>query len=142
MVPKDYFIAVILFLLKIKLPEGVLEILGTVGGLTSPLAMILVGASLAMMNIKEIISASISNYLYSLIRQIVVPIALWPLIDYLIEDEMLAVITLIMIAMPVANSAVLFATEYKANEKLATRTVFLTTVLALVSIPFVLWLCI
>ena len=136
------FIAVILFLARVELPETGLELLGTIGGLTSPLAMILVGASLAMMNPREIISGDIRVYIYSTVRQFLLPLILWPLINMLIKDRVLAVVTLIMVAMPVANSAVLFATEYKSDEKLASRTVFITTVMALVSIPFILWLCV
>lgn len=136
------FVAIFLFLLKIQLPEEVLDLLGTIGGLTSPMAMILVGASLATMDLKEIFAGNIRVYLYTIIRQFLLPVITWPLIDYLVKDKVLAVVTLIMVAMPVANTAVLFATEYKADEKLAARTVFLTTVSALVSIPFVLWLCV
>lgn len=136
------FVAIFLFILKIQLPELVMELLENIGGLTSPMAMILVGASLATMDVKEIFDNNIKMYLYVFIRQFIIPVISWPLVNCLISDKILAVVTLIMISMPIANTAVLFATEYKSNEKLAARTVFLTTVLALISIPFVLWLCV
>lgn len=135
------FAAVIIFVLEIPVPGVVMDVLDSVGGLTSPLAMLLVGASLAEMNIREVFNDG-RVYIYSVIKQVALPLLVWPLINRFISNEMLASITLIMVAMPVANSAVLFATEYNSDEKTAAKTVFITTIAALVSIPFVLWVCI
>lgn len=46
-----------------------------------------------------------------------------------------------MISMPVANSAVLFATEYDGDVSLAAKTVFMTTLLSVVTIPLIDALC-
>ena len=46
---------------------------------------------------------------------------------------------MIMLSMPVANTAVLFATEYKNDENLAAKTVFITTLMSLISIPFIMY---
>jgi len=133
-------IALIIPMLKIRIPDTIMEVIGSVGGLTSTLAMILVGASLASMNIREMFGDS-RVYFYTIIRQFLLPLASWGLIKLFIKEEMLASITLIMVAMPVGNTAVLFATEYNKDEKLAARTIFLTTVTAMISIPFVMWVC-
>lgn len=134
------FIAVIIFLLRIPVPGVIMEVLDSVGGLTSPLAMILVGASLAMMNIKELFG-DVRIYIYTVIRQLVLPVLAWPLISRFVHNELAAAITLILAAMPVANTAVLFATEYKRDEKMAAKGVFLTTLAAIVTIPLVVWVC-
>ena len=39
--------------------------------------------------------------------------------------------------MPVGNTVVLFATQYKKDQVLATKGVFITTLFSLVSIPLV-----
>ena len=93
-----------------------MDVLSSVGGLTSPLAMIIVGASLAMMDIKEMFG-DIKVYIYTIIRQIALPLLSWPVIDRFIENDVVATVTLIMTAMPVANTAVLFATEYGCGER-------------------------
>lgn len=131
-------IAVVIFVAGIRIPEVLEDTLGTIGGLTSPLAMLLVGASLASMNMKEMFG-DIRMYIYTVLRQFVLPVAAWQLVDRCIVNRTLAVVTLLMVAMPVGNMAVLFSTEYNADEKLATRAVFLTTVAAMVSIPFCLY---
>ena len=114
--------------------------LASVGSLTSPLAMMLVGASLAVMNVKELFGG-VRIYLFTALKQIGIPLLLWPLIRLFIQNDMLASVTLLMASMPVANTAVLFATEYKKDEKQAARGIFITTVDYLITIPFVVYIC-
>lgn len=134
------FVSVIIFLLEIPVPGVIMEVFESVGGLTSPLAMMLVGASLAMMNIREMLG-DIRIYIYTFIRQLVLPLVSWPVIRYFVHNDTVAAITLILVAMPVANTAVLFATEYKRDEKMAAKGIFLTTLAAIITIPAVIWLC-
>lgn len=134
------FIAVIIFLFEVPVPGVIMEALDSVGGLTSPLAMMLVGASLAMMDIREMFG-DIRAYIYTIIRQLALPLAAWPVIERFVSDGTVAAITLILVAMPVANTSVLFATEYKRDEKTAAKVIFLTTLAAIITIPLVIWLC-
>lgn len=134
------FIAVIIFVFELPVPGVVMETLDAIGGLTSPLAMMLVGASLAMMDIREMFG-DVRVYIYTVIRQLVLPVASWPLIRHFVDNDVVAAITLILVAMPVANTAVLFATEYKRDEKTAAKTIFLTTLAALITIPVVIGIC-
>ena len=43
--------------------------------------------------------------------------------------------------MPIANTSVLFATEYDGNEQLAAKSVFITTFLSVLTVPLMLTLC-
>lgn len=131
-------VSVIIFLVGIPVHPVVNELLGNVGGLTSTLAMLLVGSSLAVMNPRELFG-DYRVYIYTIIKQIAIPFIMWPVIHAFIDDAMLSSVTLIMASMPVANSAVLFATEYGRDEKLACRTIFITTVASIASIPFVVF---
>ncbi len=133
-------ISVIIFLAGIPVHPVIDELLDNVGGLTSTLAMLLVGSSLAVMNPRELFG-DFRIYIYTIVKQIAIPFLMWPLINMLAGDGMLAAVTLIMASMPVANSAVLFATEYGRDEKLACRSVFITTASSMASIPFVVYMC-
>lgn len=133
-------IAIVIFIFRIPVPNVVNEVLASVGGLTSTLAMLLVGVSLATMNLKEMLG-DIRVYVYTVIRQVALPLAAWPIISRFISNELAAAITLIMVAMPVGNMSVLFAMEYDGDEKTAAKGVFLTTLASMVSIPFVMWVC-
>lgn len=132
--------AIIIFLAGIMVPPVVDDVFASVGGLTSPLAMILVGASLAGMKAKELFGG-VRIYVFTVLKQIAIPLLTWPLISIFITDELLSAVTLLMVSMPVANSAVLFATEYGKDEKLAAKGIFITTVASLVTIPLVVYIC-
>jgi hypothetical protein len=52
-----------------------------------------------------------------------------------VSSEYLQQLLYLLILTPVANSAVLLATEYGFDEKLAAKGVFVSTVLSVVTIP-------
>lgn len=133
-------IAVIIYFVPVKFPEPVMELLGTVGGLTTPLAMILIGATLGAMDIREIFN-DWRVYPYAIVKQLGLPLLAWPLLSRLISDEFILGITFLLTAMPIANTSVLFATEYHRDEKLAAKNVFITTVLSIITVPAVVYIC-
>lgn len=69
------------------------------------------------------------------------PLLLWPVLKLCISDEFILSVIYILILMPVANTSVLFATEYGGDEKLAAKTVFITTVMSIVTVPLLLMIC-
>ena len=107
-----------------------------VGDITTPMAMLLIGSTLANIPLKEVFS-ELRIYPYTIIKQVIVPIIAYPILNMFISDSLILGITLIMISMPVANSAVLFATEYDGDISLAAKTVFMTTLLSVVTIPLI-----
>ena len=133
-------VAVILFSFRIALPGILADTFDTLGGLTSPLAMLVVGANLAGMPWKKMFTDYRLN-VYTLVRQLVIPLCMWLLIRFCITNEILASVLLLMAAMPIANMAALFATEYKANEALASQAIFVTTLFSLFSLPLIVWIC-
>lgn len=133
-------VAVLLFSLKIQLPSLLADTFDTLGGLTSPLAMLVVGANLAGMPMRKMLTDLRLN-LYTLIRQFVVPVLMWLVIRQIVSHETLASVLLLMAAMPIANTTALFATEYKSDEVLASQAIFVTTLCSLVSLPLIVWLC-
>lgn len=133
-------VAVLLFSLKIQLPSLLADTFDTLGGLTSPLAMLVVGANLAGMPMRKMLTDLRLN-LYTLIRQFVVPVLMWLVIRQIVSHETLASVLLLMAAMPIANTTALFATEYKSDEVLASQAIFVTTLCSLGSLPLIVWLC-
>ena len=133
-------LAVAFYLLKIKLPGPVTELIGTVGSLTTPLAMLLIGATLGQMPLKEVFN-DWHMYPFTVVKQIVLPLLLWPIIRLLTADPMIRGIMLILMAMPVANTSVLFATEYGLSEKTAAKNVFFTTLVSILTVPLVVMIC-
>lgn len=132
--------AIVVYALDISLPTAVESAVGTLGGLTTPLAMLLIGSTLATMEIKSVFNDK-RVYLFSVIKQLVLPVILFFAAKIFIRNEYILGITYIMLLMPIANTALLFATEYGRDEKLAAKTVFITTLMSLITIPLGIWIC-
>ena len=133
-------LAILLYFADLPFPAPVVDVVGYIGGLTTPLAMFLTGASIASMNLPEMLRDK-RMYPFILLKQIVLPLCLYPVFRLFIRDTLLLHVSLIMLSLPVANSAVLFSIEYHADEKLAARGVFLTTLCSIATIPLVVFLC-
>lgn len=131
-------IAIIIYFSGITFPQVLSDTCSMIGEITSPIAMIIMGATLGRMDIKAVFSEW-KVYPFTAIKQILIPILFWYILKLFITDEYILGFMMIMLSMPVANTAVLFATEYKNDENLAAKTVFITTLMSLISIPFIMY---
>lgn len=131
---------VVIFVCRIHLPRVLADTCDTLGGLTSPLAMMVVGANLNGTKLKKLLTNRRLN-LYVLLRQFALPPVMWLCLKPFVTHAVLAPVLLMMACMPVANTTALFATEYGGDEQLASQGIFLTTLCALVSLPLMLMLC-
>lgn len=134
-------VGILIFVCRIPLPGIIADTCGTLGDLTSPLAMLVVGANLIGMKIKDVLTNMRMN-IYVLLRQIALPLVFWLIISRFVTHPVLAPTLLLMSCMPVANTTALFATEYNGNEKLASQGIFLTTLFSLISFPLIIWICV
>ena len=133
------FLALILYLLHIRAPKIITDFTGMVGDMTTPLAMIIIGVTLGAMNIKDVFN-ELRVYIYTIIKQLIFPVIAYPAIAFLIKDSYLRGLTLIMLSMPVGSSAVLFTNKYGGDSGLAAKTIFMTTLISVFTIPFVVYM--
>lgn len=133
-------LAIILYALNIHFPSTIESAIDTIGDLTSPLAMILVGSTLASMKLKEVFNEW-RVYIFTIIKQFVLPILLYPVFRFCIEDDLLFNVMFIEFLMPIANIALMLATQYNLDNKFVSKTIFISTLMSLVSIPVVMYLC-
>ncbi len=127
-------LAIALYLADLSFPAEIIQVTETVGNMTTPSAMLCMGSTLASMQLKEVMR-DWRVYLFSAIKQIVLPLLLLPLLRTVLPSDYLRGIVYLLLLTPVANSAVLFATEYGFDEKLAAKGVFISTVLSVGTIP-------
>ena len=133
-------VGILIFVFRITLPGILADTCDTLGGLTSPLAMLVVGANLSGMKGKDMLKNMRLN-VYVLLRQIALPLVFWVLIRPIVNHPVLTPTLLLLSCMPVANTTALFATEYHGDEKLASQGIFLTTLFSLISFPLIMWIC-
>ena len=129
-------VAMIIFLLNIPIPTLIQDVASTVGGVTSPMSMMMIGSSLATYPIKESISDKWS-YIFAPIRLLLIPFVTMLVCKLLNVDPYFANIAIVINAMPAASMVLMFATQYNANKSVATKNIIVTTVLSVITIPIV-----
>lgn len=130
-------IGCLIFIFSIPIPAPVLSTLKTVGNMTTPVAMFIIGAMLADSNVKDILIDK-KIYLASFMRLIITPALTAGLMILLKADKEMIEICTILISMPAAILMGIFAEKYDGDKKAASSCVFMTTVLALITIPLVI----
>lgn len=131
--------AVFMFATHLRLPQLLTDTLKTVGDTTTPLAMFVIGIALSGISVKSVFT-EIRLYPYVIIKQLLLPLLAWAILKNVIINPFLLGIVIVIIAMPVATSAVLFANRYENNVTLATKGVFITTLASVVTIPMIAYL--
>jgi malate permease and related proteins len=131
-------IGVIPLLLSTKFPVVISQTLNIMGNMTTPLSMLVVGAMLADADIKDIIDGEV--FYGSFIRLIMIPVATLIVLKSLgVSGEVLGT-TVVLTAMPAGTFTAILAGKFNANEMFASNCVFVTTVLSIITIPFIILL--
>lgn len=130
------FLGLVMFIFSIKLPYAIFNTASLVGAMTTPLSMIIVGAMLSEVKLKDIFSGTLVYYA-SFLRLIVVPFITLGVLKLLNADKLLIQIAVLIEAMPAAVLASVLAEKYGADTILASRSIFITTIISMVTIPFI-----
>lgn len=132
--------AILVYLFRIPFPAPLTQALSAVGDMTVPLAMVVIGATLGGMKLRELFD-DWKLFPYVIFRQFLLPLAMFPLLRLFLHDRMILGISFILLMMPVANTAVLFANLYDNDDKLAAKAVFFTTLSCIATIPALVYIC-
>ncbi len=129
-------IAVAVYLLHIRLPEVIAVPTEYLSNLTAPLSMMVIGASLADVKIKEFFTDT-RLLAFSFIKLLVVPVLTCFFLKPLIGDGVLLGVCIVMTGAPVASMTVMMAQQYGGEYTLISKGIALTTILSVVTIPLV-----
>lgn len=120
------FIGLILIVFSISIPSILENFCTAVGGMTTPLSMIVIGSILTQVEIKEIFK-DFSLYYISLLRLLIIPFLIYLILTLLKVDNLVKSIIVISEAMPAATLCPILAQSYGGNVKYASQAVFITT---------------
>ena len=127
-------IAFFFALTKFPVPGIVGYAAQSVGGITVPAAMMIIGASLSEMPWKEMFGNP-RVYLLAALRLAVMPLLIRFIFSPLLRDPLTLDISTVLVGMPVAAVGQMLCLEYRCNEKLMADTIFITTLFSAVTIP-------
>lgn len=130
------FVGIFIYLFDIQLPSVLMDTINSVGSLTAPLSMMMIGSSLAVYPIKDSF-ADWRSYVFAFVRLMIVPFVTMIMCRLLHIDAYYANITIITNAMPVGSMVLMLATQYNANVKIVTRNIIVSTLLSVITIPIV-----
>ena len=126
--------AMLIYFLRIPVPSFLQAFITNLGNLTAPLSMMIIGASLAQMPLKELFLDK-KLLLFSLVKLLILP-AVWMLmVNRVAEQEILRGVCLVMVATPAGSMTAMLAQQYGGDYETASRGVALTTVLSVVTMP-------
>ena len=131
-------LTIVVYIMDIKFPSVIMNTLSYIGRSTTFLSMIVLGVSVAALSVKEIFGKP-ALYVFTLLRQIVVPIILVFALKPFVTNTLLLQTAVIMVAMPCANLPLMMAKQYRAKEDTISSGIMLTTFCSILTIPIVTW---
>lgn len=131
-------LGMIILFTPLSFSETIATTLNSIGKMTIPLSMILIGSLLANITGKNIISLIKNRPLWiaTLMRLIIIPCLLIPFALFKIPFILL-VIAVLVAGMPAAPTTTLYAQKFGADTNFATAGVLFTTILCIISIPLI-----
>lgn len=132
-------IALIIFLLQIKVPKTAISFIDYLGNTAIPLSMIMTGVSLAKTSLLDVFKDK-KMYLFTFLKMLVMPVIAAILIHKVNLDPMLAGIMVLMFGMPNGSMAVMMAIDYDLDSSVCSRGIVLTTLLSIITLPIVAYL--
>lgn len=129
-------ITIIVYLLQLPVPAFVETTVTHLSNLTAPLSMMVIGASLATINLKKLFMDA-KLLMFSAIKLIIIPIIGVLIIRRFVANDIICGVCMVMLATPVGSMTAMLAQQYDGDYEMASKGVALTTVLSVATMPFV-----
>lgn len=127
-------VTILFYLGNFNVPVIVSSTLSYAGRATTLLSMLVLGVSVAQMAPKDIFSHP-KLYVFTLLRQILVPIGCVLLMREFIDNKLILNTMLLMTAVPAANMPLMLAKQMDMDSDSISQGIILTTILSLVTVP-------
>ena len=132
-------IGLFLMLSGLKLPSPVMTAVDMLAEATFPLSMLVIGSGLAQIKISGIFK-DLNIIAYSTLKLLIIPIIVLLILNYFNISDPIRTILVLQVAMPAAANGVIFAERYKGNYVFAAESLFLSTLMAALTIPIISYL--
>ena len=119
-----------------KIPAFLQAAVTHLSNLTAPLSMMIIGASLAVMDVKRLFTDG-KLLAFSVIKLLLVPIAGLFIIARFVENPVILGVCMVMLATPVGSMNAMLAQQYDGDYETASKGVALTTILSVATMPLI-----
>ena len=133
------FLSLVLYLMKARAPVIITDTLNTLGAVTTPCAMLIVGCALSATSVLEVFT-NWRLYIVSVFKLLLIPVAGYVLLRPIVSNVTVLGVIVAILGMPVATNFTMLSAQYDRDQKLAASAVFITTLLSVGSIPLLMQL--
>ena len=135
------YLTMLIVALEIKdIPEFISQPLTMIGNITVPAALLIIGSSMSQLPLRALLGNG-TIYATTLMRLDILPVGIHYLMTLLGFSSFVVGINTVVIAMPVATYGTILCLRHGKDTTLITEVTFITTLLAMISIPLlVTWL--
>ncbi|MCJ7834145.1 AEC family transporter [Cuneatibacter sp. NSJ-177] len=134
-------LGLVFFVGRIAMPEPVAAVVRSLGQMTTPLSMFVIGLNMAagsfvsLFQDKDALSVSV-------VRLVVVPLLVFAGLKLLPwrDNQVVCGVTMLLFAMPAPSLCLIFAEQYHSNTPMAVKVIFSSTLLSVITIPLLLLL--
>lgn len=123
-----------IIIFEVQLPEFLKTAVTYLGNVTSPMALVAVGFALAGSDMKKIFGQP-RLYVFSVVKLLVLPLMMLPLLRLVIRDTELLAVCMVMFGMPVGNMPLILGNQRGMDVTACSAAIILSTVLCVLTVP-------
>jgi len=124
--------------LSIPVPDVIYSTIVSMASATVPISMIILGSSLAATSIVSAFN-DWRVYIASVARLLVCPISTYFLLSLFIDNPVLIGTVTILASTPVAVLITPLCVQYGKDDQLSSKSIFVSTVLSVLTMPLIMW---
>lgn len=131
------FVGLIIMIFNVNIPQVINSTLDLVGGMTSPLSMIIVGVILGNAKVISYLK-DYTIYYTSILKLIVLPYILLFIANIINDNSIVSKTLIILSAMPTAAMTSILAEKFDKEKEYSAVIIFITTLFSLITFPILL----
>lgn len=126
-------IGIPLLLTPMHLPGPLSTAVDTLGSMTAPLSMVIIGATLANIRARDVINRDVLAF--SAVRLVLLPLLTLLVLRVLRAPLVLTQVQTVLMGMPAASNTAILAEMYGSDNTFAAKCIFVSTILSLFTVP-------
>lgn len=130
-------LGIVLQLFSVTVPKPVMEGISLVADASIPTVMLVLGMQLAAISRKRVAYRYVSAV--TVIRMVASPLIAAGILYFMPVSDLLKAVIILQSAMPAAANTTMFALQFGTEPDLVSFTTFITTLISIITIPFVLF---
>lgn len=132
-------LGIVIMVLKLQIPSLLYGTINSVANATVPISMIILGSSLAAIPAAEALG-DVKIYIIAAARLLICPILTNLLLRLFVDNQVLIGAVTILASTPVAVLMTPLCVQYGKSDALSSKSIFISTVLSVFTMPAVIWL--